>query len=177
MSAQQLLTCMVTLWLKLAYLPAKIKPLAPKITTLTSPPENASKLVHKFHRYLHATTHVHVFLSVHPTLMQTTRHEDASLIVRWLQKKLMLTTQQIDAFQLAPHNPIILPPIEPTVVSFCVPRLFLRCTLITRQENASKTVLEETLILMQMTPQGSVSGNALVIRTWKTQQWHVNRFA
>lgn len=42
MSAQQLLICMVTLWLKLAYLPAKIKPLAPKTTTLTSPPENVS---------------------------------------------------------------------------------------------------------------------------------------
>ncbi len=82
----------------------------------------------------------------------------------------MLTTQQIDAFRPVPPSPIILPPIEHTLVSYRVPRLLPKCTLITRLENASKTVLEAISTLMQMILQGSVSENAPEIRTWKIQQ-------
>lgn len=59
----------------------------------------------------------------------------------------MLITQPTDAFQLAQPNQITLRQIEHTNAYFYVLRLFPRCTLITRPENALKIVLVETLTL------------------------------
>lgn len=82
----------------------------------------------------------------------------------------MLITQRTDVFQPVPPNQTILHRIEPGNVYSYVPQLLPRCMLITQQENAYKTVQEETLILTQMIQQDFASESAREVLTWRIQQ-------